>query len=170
MRLPSLWTSQTKTDRAHPTLGGQWSVWRSCVWRAGLPGSSGLQSGVDSSSRHFVLGRECCLAFSCSTASFDRLACELGISVSKLAQEHGISANMLFKWRRDLRAGLLTAPSADAAQLLPVVLKRPTVSPARPVNAAPAGTIEIAIADAVVRVGANADAALLRLVLQSLRA
>ncbi|WP_229522062.1 transposase [Massilia antarctica] len=33
-------------------------------------------------------------------------ACEPGISVSKLAQEHGVNANMLFKWRRDLRAGL----------------------------------------------------------------
>ncbi|WP_404988028.1 transposase [Caballeronia sp. LZ043] len=27
-------------------------------------------------------------------------ACEPGVSVSKLAREHGIKANMLFKWRR----------------------------------------------------------------------
>lgn len=33
-------------------------------------------------------------------------ACEPGVSVSKLAQEHGINANQLFKWRRHYRAGL----------------------------------------------------------------
>ena len=29
-----------------------------------------------------------------------------GVSVSQLAQQHGINANMLFKWRRHLAAGL----------------------------------------------------------------
>ena len=32
------------------------------------------------------------------------LACEPAISVAKLALEHGINANMLFKWRRHYRA------------------------------------------------------------------
>ncbi|MCY0852968.1 transposase [Cupriavidus sp. D39] len=31
-------------------------------------------------------------------------ACEPGISVSHLAREHGISANMAFTWRRRYRA------------------------------------------------------------------
>lgn len=96
-------------------------------------------------------------------------ACEPGVSVSKLAQEHGINVNMLFKWRRELRAGLLTAPGGDA-KLLPVVLKRQDVPALPPSRTRGAGTIEIAIADAVVRVGADADAALLRLIIQSLRA
>ncbi|MGL5499063.1 MAG: transposase [Aeromonas sobria] len=26
-----------------------------------------------------------------------------GVSVSKLAQEHGVNANLLFKWRRDAK-------------------------------------------------------------------
>jgi transposase len=97
-------------------------------------------------------------------------ACEPGVSVSKLAQEHGINVNMLFKWRRDLRAGLLMAPSTGEAKLLPVVLKRPDVPTLPPARTRGTGTIEIAIADAVVRVGADADAGLLRLIIQSLRA
>ncbi len=89
--------------------------------------------------------------------------------MSKLAQEHGINVNMLFKWRRDLRAGLLTEPGGDA-KLLPVVLKRQDVPALPPARTRGAGTIDIVIADAVVRVGADADAGLLRLVIQSLRA
>ncbi|MFB2866354.1 transposase [Aeromonas sp. MdU4] len=30
-----------------------------------------------------------------------------GVSVSKLAQEHGVNANLLFKWRRDAKAPAL---------------------------------------------------------------
>jgi hypothetical protein len=32
-------------------------------------------------------------------------ACEPGVSVSRLAQQHGINANMLFKWRRAFAGG-----------------------------------------------------------------
>lgn len=97
-------------------------------------------------------------------------ACEPGVSVSKLAQDHGINANMLFKWRRDLHAGLLTGPATSETRMLPVVLKAssPAAKPAS--GAARGGAIEITIADATVRVCAGTDAALLRLVLQSLRA
>ncbi len=48
-------------------------------------------------------------------------ACKPGISVSKLARQHTINANMLFKWRRELRAGLFE-PTTPA--LLPVLVKR----------------------------------------------
>jgi transposase-like protein len=34
-------------------------------------------------------------------------ASDPGVSVSKLALEHQFNTNMVFKWRRDLRAGLL---------------------------------------------------------------
>jgi transposase len=47
-------------------------------------------------------------------------ACALGISVSKLAQQNNINANLLFTWRRELRAGLFE-PVAPA--LLPVLIK-----------------------------------------------
>lgn len=97
-------------------------------------------------------------------------ACVPGVSVSQLAYEHGINTNMLFKWRRDLRAGLLTGPGTDDNRLLPVVVQ-PSSPPVKPASgAARTSTIEITIADATVRVSAGTDAALLRLVLQSLRA
>ncbi len=93
-------------------------------------------------------------------------ACEPGVSVSKLAQQHGINANMLFKWRRDLHAGLLTASGTQSAHLLPVVVQH---AQALPSVTSSARCIEIVIADAVVRVNACTDAALLQLVLHSLR-
>ena len=96
-------------------------------------------------------------------------SCDPGMSVSKLAQQHGINANMLFKWRRDLHAGLLTEPKSQSAQLLPVVVQRAHALPARPSVTSSASVIEIVIADAVVRVSAGTDAALLQLVLHSLR-
>ena len=96
-------------------------------------------------------------------------ACKPGASVSKLAQQHGINANMLFKWRRDLNAGLLTESKSQSAHLLPVVVQRAPALPALPSVTSSARFIEIVIADAVVRVGTGTDAALLQLVLHSLR-
>jgi Transposase len=45
-------------------------------------------------------------------------ACEPGVSVAKLAREHGINANMLFAWRRRYRARQQT----ESAALIPVVV------------------------------------------------
>jgi transposase len=98
-----------------------------------------------------------------------KAACEPGVSVSQLALQHGINANMLFKWRRDLRAGLLNESGSQAAHLLPVVLQHAPVRPALPSATLSTSVIEIVIADAVVRVSAGTDAALLQLVLRSLR-
>ena len=93
-------------------------------------------------------------------------ACAPGISVSKLAQQNGINANMLFKWRRELRTGLF---EPVAPTLLPVLIK-PATTPLPSPRAADAGSmIEIIIGDAIVRLHAGIDAALLQLVLQSLR-
>ncbi len=102
-------------------------------------------------------------------------ACEPGMSVSKLALAHQVNANMLFKWRRDLRAGLLDDAAPAPAALLPVVLAE-TPAAARSTTASahrdtvPGGVIEIIIADAVVRLRGDVDAALLKTVVQSLRA
>lgn len=99
-------------------------------------------------------------------------ACVAGISVSKLAQEHGINANQLFKWRRDYRSGLLVA--ADAA-LLPVAVVesgvQATSSAVPSMSAAPAAQhgIDIVFADCTVRVGERADLAALRTVVALLR-
>jgi transposase len=98
-----------------------------------------------------------------------KAACEPGVSVSKLAQKHGINANMLFKWRRDLRAGLLTELESQSAHLLPVVVQRSLARSTLPSATLPASFVEIIIADAVVRVSAGTDATLLQFVLDSLR-
>ncbi|WP_447835571.1 transposase [Aeromonas salmonicida] len=40
---------------------------------------------------------------------------QLGVSVSKLAQKHGVNANLLFKWRRDAKAEAETREDAHKA-------------------------------------------------------
>ena len=37
-------------------------------------------------------------------------ACTPGTSVAKLALEHGVNTNLLFKWRREYRAGKFGTP------------------------------------------------------------
>ena len=100
-------------------------------------------------------------------------ASEPGVSVSKLALEHQVNTNMVFKWRRDFRAGLLDIEPQGPATLLPVSLA-PTPPRKAGAAAAPiphsAGLIEIAIADALVRVQGDIDAVLLKTVFESLRA
>jgi len=103
-------------------------------------------------------------------------ACEPGVSVSKLARENGINANMLFTWRRRY----LVDQQARSAGLIPVVLLsdtpteviasapvEPQAQGAKPVS--PVGTIEIRIGRAVVKVDGLVDADMLRIVLGSLR-
>jgi transposase len=51
-------------------------------------------------------------------------ATQEGASVSQLAREHGINANMLFKWRRDLRSGTLSNPNGEV-QFLQVTAATP---------------------------------------------
>jgi transposase len=104
-------------------------------------------------------------------------ACEAGVSVSKLSMANGVNANMVFKWRREYRAGLLDDIAEARTTLLPVVLAEASsmVVPAAPAAAtarAPAtasSAVEIIFADAVVRVHEGVDAALLRTIFQSLR-
>ncbi|MFM0488856.1 transposase [Paraburkholderia graminis] len=40
-----------------------------------------------------------------------KLACEPGISVARLALEHGLNTNLLFKWRRAYQAGQYEPPT-----------------------------------------------------------
>ncbi|VVE84495.1 IS66-like element accessory protein TnpA [Pandoraea sputorum] len=101
-------------------------------------------------------------------------ACEPGVSVSKRAREHGINANMLFKWRRKYRAQLAIEP----APLLPVTLvsdargSRACRARARPISAEvqrDPGTIEVRIGKAAVKVSGSVDAQVLRTVLEAFR-
>ncbi|MDP3671012.1 MAG: transposase [Telluria sp.] len=102
-------------------------------------------------------------------------ACEAGVSVSKLSMANGVNANMVFKWRREYRAGLFGDMPEARATLLPVVLADATgmVAPAAtavaPAPATASSAVEIIFADAVVRVHEGVDAALLRTIFQSLR-
>jgi transposase len=86
-------------------------------------------------------------------------------SVSGIALENGINANVLFRWRREHLHASGRAPKRDAAKavLLPV---RMAVTPVAEVEsssvAAPTGVIEIEIGGAQVRVRGAVDEASVR--------
>lgn len=107
-------------------------------------------------------------------------ACEPNVSVAKLAQAHGLNPNMVFKWRRQYRAGLLDKAGGEKTVLLPVALPldpvsdvpavpAPTMEPTEPVREpAVASGIEIELNGARVRVTGTVDPVQLRLVLRCL--
>ena len=99
-----------------------------------------------------------------------------GASVAKVALEHRLNANLLFKWRwRYLRE--LGGARGEAAKLLPVNVE-PVSSPAEsrlletlapaPSRSAAAGCIEIELARGRVRLKGAVDRETLRCVLQML--
>lgn len=103
-------------------------------------------------------------------------SCEPGISVTRLAQAHGLSPNMVFKWRRQYRAGELGPTKAGSAVLIPVdmpALPAPpvptsTAATQAPQTGAAAPGIEIELNGARVRVTGRVDPVQLRLVLRCL--
>jgi len=97
-----------------------------------------------------------------------KLACEPGVSVARLAMEHGLNPNLVFKWRRALRAG-----EYDPVGLLPVTVEAPVQeieqSASSPVDrAVPAGAIEISVGNTRVRIEGSPDEGTLLLVLRML--
>lgn len=105
------------------------------------------------------------------------LACEPGISVAKLALEHGLNANLLFKWRRYDRAGLFGRPQPEHVArmpgrsmmptLLPVVTSSPTAGQDME-EAKQSAALEIVIGSATVRVLGEVNREALRTVLDCL--
>ncbi len=109
-------------------------------------------------------------------------ACDPAVSVAKLALEHGVNTNLLFRWRRQYRMGMFGAPD-PAHLLLPVVASPADVAPAvegsvtlLPVQmpdmeigpaAAPA-FIEVVFACATVRITGSPEATTLRTVIDAL--
>jgi len=102
-----------------------------------------------------------------------------GASVAAIALEHGVNANLVFKWRRQQLGVATTAKPERTAVLLPV-----TIDPLPPVGAlststlggvvnttraAPSGVIEIELGGARVRLRGAVDQASVRCVLQTLR-
>jgi len=92
-------------------------------------------------------------------------ASEPGASVSKLAMEHRLNANMVFRWRRELNAGS-TTQAEQFPKMLPVVLNRQAPAAQMPTDAC---RIEVVIGDALVRISGNPDPVMLKSVFQSLR-
>jgi transposase len=94
-----------------------------------------------------------------------------GASVSRIALDNDINANVLFRWRREhLGANGLAMEHAAGSVLMPVKMAAPSVAQALPSALPPtAGMIEIDIAGARVRLHGAIDAASVRCVLQTLR-
>ena len=97
-----------------------------------------------------------------------------GASVARVARAHGINANQVFGWRRLYRAGRLGERKL-AMKLLPVRVSESLPAPL-PVERRSAdlpkpqpGTIHIELRQAQVRIEGNADAALVRVLLECLR-
>ena len=98
-----------------------------------------------------------------------------GASVARLARAHGINANQVFGWRRLYLAGRLEERK-PAMKLLPVRVSESLPAPL-PVEHSSAdfakpqpGTIHIELRQAQVRIEGNADPALVRMLLECLRA
>ena len=85
-------------------------------------------------------------------------------TVSAVARRYGLHASQLFVWRQQLRLGLPPAGARGGPTFVPVLLAEDGATPAEPT-----GRIEIALGPAVVRVGADVDAAALRRVLEVVR-
>jgi transposase len=99
-----------------------------------------------------------------------------GVVVSEVARRHDLRPQQLFAWRRQAKRGRLALP-AEALTFVPVIASAeapsPTASPHEApagISATPAGTIEVALGGAVVRVPPGADAKLLAKVLRAVKA
>jgi transposase len=98
-----------------------------------------------------------------------------GATLSEVARRHGVHANVLFRWRRDLGSVVDAPPSdtgataaAPATRFVPVVLPPPSA----PASMSPGpGTIEIVLAGGrTVRVGADVDTGALVRIVEALEA
>jgi transposase len=105
-----------------------------------------------------------------------------GASVARIALDHRLNTNVLFKWRRFHLRSLAQSTPKPATELLPVTIEEPegTVAerPAQPLHpvsqrrarsaAAAGGVIEIDLPLARVRLTGTVDVAALRVVIEAL--
>jgi len=108
------------------------------------------------------------------------LAMQPGASIARVAREHGVNANMVHYWRKLYRQGRLGDNQANSVRLLPVsvgesaapAMVEPVTKLASPPSAlmssTSSGSIYIEFPKLHLRVENGADAALLRVVLESL--
>ena len=100
-----------------------------------------------------------------------------GASVARIARDHDINANQLFKWRRQfLLEGSVASATEESTpstiSLLPVtVVGEEAAAPSAPSPAAPSppGQIEIQLAGGTIRIRGTVDKTMLQVVLSSLR-
>ena len=83
---------------------------------------------------------------------------------STVARRHGLHASQLFVWRQQLQRCASSAETIGGPAFVPVLMAED-----RSATTELAGRIEIALGPAVVRVGADVDAAALRRVLEVVR-
>ena len=88
-----------------------------------------------------------------------------GASVARVAQAHGVNANVVFHWRRQYQERTLADPG-----LIPVVMAEDAPARQAPARTG-AGSIRIELpGGTVVAVDGSADPALVRMIVESLRA
>lgn len=102
-----------------------------------------------------------------------------GDSVSGVARRHGLSPQQLFGWRRRAREGQAVVSKDDEPQFVPAVVdltpcdtagSRQRKTRRQHLDEPLAGTIEVAIDGATVRIGAGAPADTIAAVLRALKA
>jgi len=87
-----------------------------------------------------------------------------GVSVARLAREHGVNANQVFSWRKLYEAGrLVSGTAAQGNELLSVVVTTPAQPESEP---GPAGSITLEIGRVRLRIDGQANAATLAQVLE----
>ncbi|MGH9482082.1 MAG: IS66-like element accessory protein TnpA [Terriglobales bacterium] len=86
-----------------------------------------------------------------------------GVSVARVAREHGVNANQVFYWRHQYRQGRLGAASEAGALIAVRVAREPERR-----QAAPHSGIQLELRRGQVRIESGADANLLRIVLEHL--
>ena len=96
-----------------------------------------------------------------------------GASVSEVALRHGVNTNQLFKWRRQHLAAI--AASAVPPALIPVTIEAPACGSEPRAEAAPsgsaeqgAGSIEIELSGARIRLHGSVDPKAIRTVVAAL--
>jgi transposase len=103
-----------------------------------------------------------------------------GASVAAVARQYGVNANMVHYWRNLYRQGRLGENKNDSVRLLPVRVRESATTPALEpegalsppssvVSSPAAGNIYIEFPKIHLRVESGADAALLRVVLETLQ-
>lgn len=95
------------------------------------------------------------------------LSLEPGVSVARIAREHGVNANQVFSWRRLYQQGRLGVPALIRDDgLLPVVLAPTAPAPGNSTADADAdGTIMLELGEVRVRIEGQPNAAALAQVL-----